>query len=1246
MIRNKRSQVVFVLMVTVMLLLAAMPVMPAYAAGPVSVLQAWPSTPTGTGTTSPVNTTFTVSAGSNRLMVVAVDFGTNSNVGGSGISVAAVYGQGSPSQKTLTPITMSSNTQRRSAWLGYLKEADIATAGNNSLRVTVTGMPGGNNGINVYVSTYTGVDQTTPIGASYNNYNSQSSAVLNFGTGLAVQAGGLGIFTTAEDVTGVPTVTVDTPYTLPSSATQMGSSGNYSVWGYKTYASAATANPTITYSGTIRGGIAAATINPVALTATTTSVASSLNPSTYGASVTFTATVTTGATGTVEFYDGLALLDTGTLGGTPNTATYATSALTAAASHSITAKYLGDGTYAGSTSSALSQVVNKANQAITVGTPAPTSAAYGDSFTVAATGGASGNPIVYTASGSCTVAGATYTMTSGSGTCSVLYDQAGNGNYNAAPQVANTVNAQTRAIAVTADAKSKTYGDGDPALTYTHDPLAFSDTFSGALTRDAGEDVGPYAITQGDLALSSNYTLAFTGANLTIGKKTLNVSADAKSKTYGDGDPALTYTHDPLAFSDTFSGALTRDAGEDVGPYAITQGDLALSSNYTLVFTGANLTIGKKTLNVGADAKSKTYGDGDPALTYTHDPLAFSDTFSGALTRDAGEDVGPYAITQGTLALSSNYTITFVPANFTITAKPITVTADADQGKVIGAIDPVLTYTSSDPAVIFIGALGRAAGEDIGTYAINQGDLSAGSNYTITFVPANFTITAKSVTVTADAKTKVYGEGDPALTYTSSDPAVIFTGALSRATGETVGTYAISRGDLSAGSDYTINFIPANFTITAKPITVTADARSKTYGDIDPALTYTHDPLAFSDTFSGALTRDAGENVGMYAITQGDLALSSNYTLSFTGANLTIGKKTINVSAEAKSKTYGDGDPALTYTHDPLVGSDAITGALSRDAGENVGMYAITQGTLSAGSNYTLNYTSANLTIVKKTINVGAEAKSKTYGDGDPALTYTHDPLVGSDAFTGALSRVAGETVGTYAITQGNLSAGSNYTIVFVSADFTITPASTTTALTSSANPSVFGASVAFTATVAPSAVTGTVQFYADGATLGSPVALSGGTASVSSTALSVGTHVITATYSGDANYSASTSAPLTQTVEATQILNPVPTITSLSPTTATVRGPDFTLLVTGTNFVNGSTVHWNGAERTTTLLSSTLLSATITTGDLAASGQISVTVVNPPPGGGPSNALPFMVVIRPATVGDYKLYLPLVVRN
>src|SRR6202008_2282956 len=126
----------------------------------------------------------------------------------------------------------------------------------------------------------------------------------------------------------------------------------------------------------------------------------------------------------------------------------------------------------------------------------------------------------------------------------------------------------------------------DPALTYqiTSGTLAFSDAFTGSLTRDAGEDVGSYAIKQGTVALSGNYTLTYVGANLTITKRAVEITADAKTQTYVDADPALTYqiTSGTLAFSDAFTGSLTRDAGEDVGSYAITQGTVALSGNYTL----------------------------------------------------------------------------------------------------------------------------------------------------------------------------------------------------------------------------------------------------------------------------------------------------------------------------------------------------------------------------------------------------------------------------------------------------------------------------------------------------------------------------------------------------------------------------------------------------------------------------------------------------------------------------------------
>src|SRR5207248_109550 len=99
----------------------------------------------------------------------------------------------------------------------------------------------------------------------------------------------------------------------------------------------------------------------------------------------------------------------------------------------------------------------------------------------------------------------------------------------------------------------------------------------------------------------------------------------------------------------------------------------------------------------------------------------------------------------------------------------------------------------------------------------------------------------------------------------------------------------------------------------------------------------------------------------------------------------------------------------------------------------------------------------------------------------------------------------------------------------------TINQASTTAAVTSSANPSLFGQAVTFTATVAAVAPgvgtpTGTVTFRDGANTLGTAT-LTNGTATLPSAALAVGSHTITVVYGGDTNFSTSTSAAITQTV-------------------------------------------------------------------------------------------------------------------
>ncbi len=89
---------------------------------------------------------------------------------------------------------------------------------------------------------------------------------------------------------------------------------------------------------------------------------------------------------------------------------------------------------------------------------------------------------------------------------------------------------------------------------------------------------------------------------------------------------------------------------------------------------------------------------------------------------------------------------------------------------------------------------------------------------------------------------------------------------------------------------------------------------------------------------------------------------------------------------------------------------------------------------------------------------------------------------------------------------------------------------------------------------------------------------------------------------------------------------NPVPAVTSLSPLSESAGSPAFTLTVTWSNFTANSQVLWNGSPRATTYVSSTSLTAQVPAGEIASGGTASVTVQDPAPGGGRSDALPFTI--------------------
>lgn len=110
--------------------------------------------------------------------------------------------------------------------------------------------------------------------------------------------------------------------------------------------------------------------------------------------------------------------------------------------------------------------------------------------------------------------------------------------------------------------------------------------------------------------------------------------------------------------------------------------------------------------------------------------------------------------------------------------------------------------------------------------------------------------------------------------------------------------------------------------------------------------------------------------------------------------------------------------------------------------------------------------------------------------------------------------------------------------------------------------------------------------------------------------------------------------------IKANPVQNAVPTITSISPIACHAGDPGFTLTVNGTNFMDGSTVKWNWDVHVTQYISPTQLRATIPASYLVAPGQASITVVNPEPGGGTSNAILFTIL------KINKLFMPVSLRS
>jgi MBG domain (YGX type)/Bacterial Ig-like domain (group 3)/FG-GAP-like repeat len=266
------------------------------------------------------------------------------------------------------------------------------------------------------------------------------------------------------------------------------------------------------------------------------------------------------------------------------------------------------------------------------------------------------------------------------------------------------------------------------------------------------------------------------------------------------------------------------------------------------------------------------------------------------------------------------------------------------------------------------------------------------------------------------------------------------------------------------------------------------------------------------------------------------------------------------VATYGAGSTSGVGAVATFSTTQMPAGAQSITAVYNGDSS----WVASTSGAL------TQNVTPAVLTLT-------ANNASKTYGTANPAFTPSYSGFQNGDTsavLSGSPSLTTTATiaspVGTYPINAavGTLSA-ANYTFSFVNGTLTITKVTlvpnVSFTFTSSLNPSTYGTSVTFTATI-PAAATGTMQFYENGVAMGTPVAVSGGVATCTTSALAVGTQAITAQYSGDTNYSAATSPTVNQVVT-----KAVLTITANNTSRAYgLANPVFTVSYSG--FQNGDT--------------------------------------------------------------------------
>jgi hypothetical protein len=415
-------------------------------------------------------------------------------------------------------------------------------------------------------------------------------------------------------------------------------------------------------------------------------------PTTYGQPVTFTATVT-GENGNVKANGKKRQDVTGTVTWSPNTgcsvstvsgypgvASCTTSSLGAGAD-TVTATYSGDSNHGGSAGS-VGQSVSQASQTITFTVPAPSSAVVNSHFSVAATGGASGNAVTFTSSGSCSNSGATYTMTSGTGICSVIANQLGNTNYAAAAQVTESVNA-------TALSQTITIVTPAPATSKKNDTFTVGATASSGLTVTFTAGAGSVCTVSG-----ATYTMTASTGNCYVVANQAGNSTYAAAPTVNETvsavavvvkvAPTVTFTGAPSSaqYLSTFTGLVTTE-NSGVTPTITTTTAAACSISGGVV----TMKTGNEPCTLKASWATNTYYLAATAFqTINATPRASATTITGAA---AGTNL---------LKVKVSFTVDDTTSSAALTGSTVVTVTDSTSGKTCSG-----TLTAGSCTITFTG---------------------------------------------------------------------------------------------------------------------------------------------------------------------------------------------------------------------------------------------------------------------------------------------------------------------------------------------------------------------------------------------------------------------------------------------------------------------------------------------------------------------------------------------------------------